>query len=1133
MYGYKYAAPQVVDRGSTSLQTLLSLCLFHVAPTLLDIVLCASVFVYSGHGALAVVMACTMAVYLSVTAVVTDWRTKFRREMLALEGKSKQRIVESISHYDTVVCTAACYRSIMAMCLSNLHGYALAKTRAHAGAHTHAQNTQVKLFNGAALEQRIYGDALRASHAAEGVHGFVPECMHACMHARQGYDIIAYADAVVCACSHGSIRDNSVACASHHVPTLTFATCSTCALAVKAERSLLALNLLQQVVMGTGLLVCMVRAARAVLTARMSVGDLVLVNTYLLQLYQPLNWIGSIYRMIQQNLVELEQLFQLLARPVDVCDAPHAADLHVTEVGASVGHGSANETWRHTSGWSVEFENVSFGYDTRRPVLRNVSFRVHQGETVALVGPSGSGKSTIGRLLCRLYDPSAGAIKIAGQDLRNVTLASVRRSVGVVPQDTALFQNTLRFNIAYGQPDVQPPPSVAAVEQAASGAQMHERILSFPDSYDTQVGERGLRLSGGERQRISLARVLLKQAPIVLLDEATSALDSATEAHVQAALREACRGRTSVVIAHRLSTVLHADRILVLVNGSIVEQGSHRELLVRGGRYADMWREGGGRDGREDEPAGGVLRVRGGGADVAEGLGEVEEAELAGAWWRGLEECLAVSSALSFCLEQMAAMSLSLPPAPSGAVPGQEKDVAGGYRGNVGRKLRLCEARFLQPSELDFALELYGVEGRGEKEDGNAWPVMASATSVQEPVFPLPLTRAHLTGRMQLPDAAFLFLNFSAPLATVRGGGEAQAGHACVYVRVPEVLVEGQRVALLELLRVHPPALAQKKEEATLALVQATIEEVETLVRHPLGCTRGRIFSPCAAEGVITTLVAAGFVPIRRVPQPLRSPVSLRAEVGTGHPGPAARGSLQCGCCDSLPLPTPSMTAAVAAARMDGAVGARGGVARSKAGRGSGGKGSRRGIGSGGAVMAHEWTLGHMREIVARMGGGMKANGIGAWVPQPFVPVSAFQALQPLSRRARSPRYEKLSDLLDKSRERQCLIEFERPFDSIPPTAFSSQKTPAGTHTGSLASAALPSILAGHMRVNVHASGQKQPVVADAPLTENERARKVQRWTQRIHEWAQRALAVLHHTHTLRTQPARLSASSNWSLCAS
>ena len=909
--------------------------------------------------------------------------------------------------------------------------------------------------------------------------------------------------------------------------TDTCVTCATCARAVKAERSLLALNLLQQVVMGTGLLVCMVRAARAVLTARMSVGDLVLVNTYLLQLYQPLNWIGSIYRMIQQNLVELEQLFQLLARPVDVCDAPHAADLDDAKVGALVGQGNANETWRDASGWSVEFENVSFGYDTRRPVLRNVSFRVHQGETVALVGPSGSGKSTIGRLLCRLYDPSAGAVKIAGQDLRNVTLASVRRSVGVVPQDTALFQNTLRFNILYGQPDVQPPPSAAAVEQAARGAQMHERILSFPDSYDTQVGERGLRLSGGERQRISLARVLLKQAPIVLLDEATSALDSATEAHVQAALREACRERTSVVIAHRLSTVLHADRILVLVNGSIVEQGSHRELLVRGGRYADMWREGGGRDGREDgledEPAGGVLRVRGGGADVEEGLGEVEEAELAGAWWRGLEECLAVSSALSLCLEHVAATSRSLPPAPSGAAPGQEGDVAGGYRGNMGRKLRLCEARFLQPSELDFALELYDVEGHGGKEGGNAWPVMASATSVQEPVFPLPLTRAHLTGRMQVPDAAFLFLNFSAPLEAERVGGEAPAGHACVYVRVPEVLVEGQRVALLELLRVHPPALAQKKEEATLALVQATIEEVETLVRHPLGCTRGRIFSPCAAEGVITTLVAAGLVPIRRVPQPLRSPLSLRAKVGTRHPELAARGSLQCGCCDSLPLPTPSKTAAVAAARMDGAMGARGGVARSKAGRGSGGKGSKRGIGSGGAVMAHEWTLAHIREIVSRMGGGMKANGIGAWVPKPFVPVSAFQALQPLYRRARSPRYEKLSELLDKSRERQCLIEFERPFDSIPPTAFSSQRTSAGTHTGSAALAALPSILAGHMRVNVHVSGtqgasdQKQPVVAQAPLTENERARKVQRWAQRIHEWAQRALAVLHYTHCVRS----------------
>jgi ATP-binding cassette subfamily B protein len=362
----------------------------------------------------------------------------------------------------------------------------------------------------------------------------------------------------------------------------------------------------------------------------MSVGDLVLVNTYLLQLYQPLNWIGSIYRMIQQNFVEMEQLFSLLEEPVDIKDAPNATDLDalpysradspldaqppphagLPSAGASTLNASAlsggplvqadkcnreagatARAWDDAVGgqWSIEFDNVYFSYDARREVLSNFSLTMRPGETVALVGPSGSGKSTVARLLCRLYDPTSGRVLIAGRDLRHVTLSSVRRTVGVIPQDAALFQNTIEYNIAYAKPGDGAVPRTE-VEEAAQGAQMHTGILAFPDGYQSQVGERGLRLSGGERQRLSLARVLLKQAPVVVLDEATSALDSRTEAQVQVALQRACAGRTTLVIAHRLSTISHADRILVLVNGSVAEAGSHQELLKRNGHYADMWK---------------------------------------------------------------------------------------------------------------------------------------------------------------------------------------------------------------------------------------------------------------------------------------------------------------------------------------------------------------------------------------------------------------------------------------------------------------------------------------------------------------------------------------------------------------
>ena len=336
--------------------------------------------------------------------------------------------------------------------------------------------------------------------------------------------------------------------------------------ALRTSYSLAALNFGQAVLIAIGTVAVMLLAAVGVLDGSLTVGDFVLVNAYMIQMTVPLNFLGTVYREIRQSLIDMGDMFDLLEEGTDISDKPDAKELVVT-------------------GGHIRFENISFGYGPHRMILKGIDLDIKPGQTVAIVGPSGSGKSTIGRLLFRFYDVSDGALKIDGQDVRDVTQASLHSQIGIVPQDTVLFNDTLEYNIAYGSPN----PTEQDVKNAADAAQLHDFIEALPEGYKTEVGERGLKLSGGEKQRVGISRTLLKNPPILLLDEATSALDSETEKEIQSSFQAMGEGRTVIAIAHRLSTIIDSDQIIVLENGHVVEQGTHEQLLELDGRYAAMW----------------------------------------------------------------------------------------------------------------------------------------------------------------------------------------------------------------------------------------------------------------------------------------------------------------------------------------------------------------------------------------------------------------------------------------------------------------------------------------------------------------------------------------------------------------
>jgi ATP-binding cassette subfamily B protein len=340
--------------------------------------------------------------------------------------------------------------------------------------------------------------------------------------------------------------------------------------AVKSQKTLAFLNLGQQIIIAVGLMLILWRATLGVVNGTMTLGDLVLVNTLMIQLYIPLNFLGVIYREIKQSLTDMERMFSLLNTDKEIADSPDAIPLQIQN---------------QDHGPDVRFENVSFHYESKREILHNVSFNIPAGRITAVVGQSGAGKSTLARLLFRFYDVQSGKILIDGQNIQDVTQASLRKAIGIVPQDTVLFNDTIGYNIAYGNPSA----SIEEVQEAARAAQIDDFIKRLPEGYDTQVGERGLKLSGGEKQRVAIARTLLKKPAMLIFDEATSALDSKTERAFQEELLSLAKNRTTLIIAHRLSTIVHADQILVMEHGQIIERGTHLDLLASKGRYAEMW----------------------------------------------------------------------------------------------------------------------------------------------------------------------------------------------------------------------------------------------------------------------------------------------------------------------------------------------------------------------------------------------------------------------------------------------------------------------------------------------------------------------------------------------------------------
>ncbi|XP_007520645.1 ATP-binding cassette sub-family B member 6 isoform X1 [Erinaceus europaeus] len=452
---------RVVDRGTSSVTGLLSYLVFNIIPTLADIIIGIIYFSMFFNAWFGLIVFLCMSLYLILTIVVTEWRTKFRRDMNMQENATRARAVDSLLNFETV-----------------------------------------KYYNA------------------------------------EGYEVERYQEAII----------------------------KYQGLEWKSSASLVLLNQTQNLVIGLGLLAGSLLCAFFVSEQKLQVGDFVLFGTYIIQLYMPLNWFGTYYRMIQTNFIDMENMFDLLKEEAEVKDLPGAGPLHFQK-------------------GQIEFENVHFSYTDGRETLQDMSFTVMPGQTLALVGPSGAGKSTILRLLFRFYDINSGCIRIDGQDISKVTQTSLRSHIGVVPQDTVLFNDTIANNIRYGRITAD----AAEVEAAAKAAGIHEAILAFPEGYETQVGERGLKLSGGEKQRVAIARTILKAPDIILLDEATSALDTSNERAIQASLAKVCANRTTIVVAHRLSTVVNADQILVVKDGCIVERGRHEALLSRGGVYAEMW----------------------------------------------------------------------------------------------------------------------------------------------------------------------------------------------------------------------------------------------------------------------------------------------------------------------------------------------------------------------------------------------------------------------------------------------------------------------------------------------------------------------------------------------------------------
>ncbi|XP_066517827.1 ATP-binding cassette sub-family B member 6 [Hoplias malabaricus] len=450
-----------IDRGTSSIDSLLSYIVFSIFPTIADIIIAIVYFISYFNAWFGLIVFICMALYLTLTIIITEWRTKYRRDMNTHDNNAKAKAVDSLLNFETV-----------------------------------------KYYNA------------------------------------EGYEVSRYEEAIL----------------KYQL------------LEWKTNASLALLNQTQNLIIGSGLLAGSLLCAYFVTEGKFHVGDYVLFGTYILQLYTPLNWFGTYYRVIQRSFIDMENMFQLFTEEQEVKDEVNAGNL----------------LYKHGR---IDFENVFFSYTEGKEILKDISFTVLPGQTVALVGQSGSGKSTIIRLLFRFYDVQGGCIRIDGQDISKVKQDSLRAHIGVVPQDTVLFNDNIQENIRYGRVSA----TDEEVEEAAIAADIHEKILSFSEGYNTQVGERGLKLSGGEKQRVAIARTILKAPQIILLDEATSALDTQTERNIQASLAKVCANRTTIVVAHRLSTIIGADQILVIREGQIAERGRHEELLAKGGLYSDMW----------------------------------------------------------------------------------------------------------------------------------------------------------------------------------------------------------------------------------------------------------------------------------------------------------------------------------------------------------------------------------------------------------------------------------------------------------------------------------------------------------------------------------------------------------------